>query len=85
MRRIAQFNSENHALRFWNFLKKQGIESSFEKNELEDQETSEVWVEDEDQSCPCKLLLEGVSGQPRRLKVFWGAQKRNYKRTQYFV
>ena len=68
MRRIAQFNSENHALRFWNFLKKQGIESSLEKNASEDQETSEVWVEDEDRLALANSYLKEFQANPEDSK-----------------
>ncbi|NDH16509.1 MAG: hypothetical protein EBY48_05420, partial [Opitutae bacterium] len=68
MRCIAQFNSENHALKFWNFLKKQGIESSLEKAGSEEQELTEVWVEDEDRMALANSYLIEFQANPENSK-----------------
>lgn len=68
MRCIAQFNSENHALKFWNFLKKQGIESSLEKAGSEEQELTEVWVEDEDRMALASSYLVEFQANPENSK-----------------
>lgn len=46
MRRIGEFDQEKSALKFWSFLKGQGIDSTLEKDD-DDQKWS-IWVAEED-------------------------------------
>lgn len=49
MRRVAEFDNEKSALKFWDFLKEKGIDSSLEKNESDKHIRCEIWVLEEDQ------------------------------------
>ena len=49
MRCVADFDTENHALKFWGFLKQKGIDSSLEKGDAESKGSCQIWVLDEDQ------------------------------------
>ena len=46
MRKIGEFDEQKGALRFWNYLKAQGIDSSLEEDDGETSWT--IWVADED-------------------------------------
>ena len=48
MRRVGDFETEKHALRFWSYLKKKGIDSSLEKADSSDSPGWEIWVAEED-------------------------------------
>lgn len=85
MRRLAQFHSENQALKFWNFLKKQGIESSLEKTEQEEQEMTEIWVEDEDSLEDANLFLAEFKDNPKDLKFSELPPKESKKKTNPFL
>jgi GlpG protein len=55
MRRIGIFELEKEALRFWNYLKEKGVDSSLE----EESETEwSIWVAEEDQLQPTQADLE---------------------------
>ena len=45
MRKVGEFQEEKKALRFWNYLKERGMDSSLEK---EDGELWLIWVDDEE-------------------------------------
>ena len=49
MRRVAEFDTEKNALKFWNFLKEKGIDSSLEKNSSDSNISCEIWVFEEEQ------------------------------------
>ena len=49
MRCVADFDTENHALKFWGFLKQKVIDSSLEKGDSESNGSCQIWVLDEDQ------------------------------------
>ena len=45
MRKVGEFQEEKKALRFWNYLKERGMDSSLEK---EDGDLWLIWVDDEE-------------------------------------
>lgn len=64
MRRVAVFATENHALRFWSFLKKQGVESSLENIDSDKDEFCEIWVAEEDQVSSALSYLKDFNSNP---------------------
>ena len=68
MRRIAEFDNENHALRFWSFLKGKGIDSSLEKIDSEKNLICEIWVADEDQISLAFSHLNDFKSNPNASK-----------------
>ncbi len=64
MRRIVEFGTENHALRFWSFLKQEGIESSLEKVDGDKKGHCEIWVADEDQVGLALTCLNEFNSNP---------------------
>ena len=55
MRRIGLFELEKEALRFWNYLKEKGVDSSLEE---ESKKEWSIWVAEEDQVDPAQTDLE---------------------------
>ncbi len=64
MRKVANFDQEKRALRFWDYLKKQGIDSTLEKVESDKNSRWEIWVEDEDLLGQAFLYLDEFSNNP---------------------
>jgi len=64
MRRVADFDHEKLALRFWGYLKKEGVEASLEQNESEEKKGWEIWVTEEDQVNSAISLLHEFQANP---------------------
>ncbi|MEK9772260.1 MAG: rhomboid family intramembrane serine protease [Opitutae bacterium] len=64
MRCVAEFGTENHALRFWNFLKHKGIESSLEKGDADSNGSCQIWVVEEDQVSLAFSYLNDFKSNP---------------------
>ena len=60
MRKIGEFDEQKGALRFWNYLKAQGIDSSLEEDDGETSWT--IWVADEDRIERASLDFKLQSG-----------------------
>lgn len=76
MRRVAVFETENHALRFWSFLKKQGVESSLENIDSDKDEFCEIWVAEEDQVSSALSYLKDFNSNPDDPEIFFRFKKR---------
>lgn len=68
MRLIGSFNTEKHALRFWSYIKKQGIESSLEKADSPKEVNWEVWIAEEDQVDSAFSFLSEFQADPEDQK-----------------
>ena len=68
MRLIGSFNTEKHALRFWSYIKKQGIESSLEKADSPKEVNWEVWIAEEDQVDSAFSFLSEFKADPEDQK-----------------
>ena len=68
MRRIAEFGIESHALKFWGFLKQQGIDSSLETTEGDQSGNYEIWVTEEDQVDLALKYLNEFTSDPEDSK-----------------
>ena len=68
MRLIGSFNTEKHALRFWSYIKKQGIESSLEKADSPKEANWEVWIAEEDQVDSAFSFLSEFQADPEDQK-----------------
>ena len=68
MRRIAEFGIESHALKFWGFLKQQGIDSSLETTEGDQSGNYEIWVTEEDQVGLALQYLNEFTSDPEDSK-----------------
>lgn len=68
MRLIGSFNTEKHALRFWSYIKKQGIESSLEKADSPKEVNWEVWIAEEDQVDSAFSFLSEFQADPEDKK-----------------
>ena len=68
MREIGEFDQEKLALRFWNYLNQEGIESSLEEDDENNQWS--VWVIDEDKLQVALNALKEINwtGNIRELK-----------------
>ena len=62
MREIGEFDQEKLALRFWNYLNQEGIESSLEEDDENNQWS--VWVIDEDKLQVALNALKEFSENP---------------------
>ena len=62
MRKIGEFQEQKGALRFWNYLKAQGIDSSLE--EEEDEANWTIWVADEDNIKRASLDFKEFNERP---------------------
>ena len=68
MRLIGSFNTEKHALRFWSYIKKQGIESSLEKADSPKEVNWEVWIAEEDKVDSAFSFLSEFQADPEDQK-----------------
>ncbi len=68
MRLIGSFNTEKQALRFWSYIKKQGIESSLEKADSPKDVNWEVWIAEEDQVDSAFSFLSEFKADPEDQK-----------------
>jgi len=68
MRLIGSFNTEKHALRFWSYIKKQGVESSLEKADSPKEANWEVWIAEEDQVDSAFSFLNEFQANPEDQK-----------------
>jgi len=80
MRRVAEFTQENHALRFWSYLKTKGIESSLERTVSDSTETCEIWVAEEDQVGLAISYVEDFNSNPTDPK--FSSTKKNIPDTE---
>ena len=62
MREIGEFDQEKLALRFWNYLNQEGIESSLEEGDQNNQWS--IWVIDEDKLQVALDALKEFSENP---------------------
>ena len=63
MRRVAEFDTEKNALKFWNFLKEKG-DSSLEKNSSDSNISCEIWVFEEEQVSLAFFFLNEFKRNP---------------------
>ncbi|MDA7822028.1 rhomboid family intramembrane serine protease [Opitutales bacterium] len=75
MRRVGDFNTEKQALRFWSYLKNQGIESSLEEGEGSQNSGWEIWVAEEDQVSSAFAFFEEFQANPEDQKYISTSQK----------
>ena len=75
MRRVGDFNTEKQALRFWSYLKNQGIESSLEEGEGSQNSGWEIWVAEEDQVSSAFAFFEEFQANPEDHKYISTSQK----------
>ena len=75
MRCVADFDTENHALKFWGFLKQKGIDSSLEKGDAESKGSCQIWVLDEDQLSLAFSYLNEFKSNPDDPKFSTGPKK----------
>ena len=68
MRLIGSFNTEKHALRFWSYIKKHGVESSLEKADSPKEANWEVWIAEEDQVDSAFSFLKEFQANPEDQK-----------------
>ena len=62
MRKIGEFDEQKGALRFWNYLKAQGIDSSLEEDDGDLNWT--IWVADEDNIESASLDFKEFNERP---------------------
>ena len=67
MREIGEFDQEKLALRFWNYLNQEGIESSLEEGDQNNQWS--IWVIDEDKLQVALDALKEFSENPMILNI----------------
>lgn len=79
MRLIGSFNTEKHALRFWSYIKKKGIESSLEKADSPKEVNWEVWIAEEDQVDSAFSFLSEFQADPEDQKYEVSSQIKDAK------
>ena len=80
MRCVADFDTENHALKFWGFLKQKGIDSSLEKGDGESNVSCQIWVLDEDQLSLAFSYLNEFKSNPDDPKFSTASKKDKMKK-----
>jgi len=75
MRKVADIKIEKDALHFWAFLKRKGIEASYEKVSDDNHSLWEIWVDDEDNVSSALKYLEEFSENPQNEKFLISPRK----------
>lgn len=75
MRKVANIKIEKDALHFWAFLKRKGIEASYEQVYSDNKSLWEIWVDDEDNVSSALKYLEEFSENPQNEKFLISPRK----------